>query len=141
MQSAPLAFLAAILILFGISDLVAVSMPEEIARHHWGAQGTLHHIYSLTVTSLISISLAPVRLALFFLLTIYTIVFSSTSPLYNSRIYIPSVWGEGLKNRLVFTWAFLELVTWFWIFVTLREERREAAVRAAQRRTAQEEMM
>jgi hypothetical protein len=41
-QSAPLAFLAAVLIIFGISDLVAVSMPEDIARHHWGTQGMLH---------------------------------------------------------------------------------------------------
>jgi hypothetical protein len=38
-QSAPLAFLAAVLIILGICDLVAVSMPEEIARHHWGTQG------------------------------------------------------------------------------------------------------
>jgi hypothetical protein len=42
---------------------------------------------------------------------------------------------------MVFSWAFLELVTWFWIFVTLREERREAAVKIAQRRAAQDEMM
>jgi hypothetical protein len=51
------------------------------------------------------------------------------------------MWGEGLKNRLVFSWAFLELVTWFWIFVTIREERRELAIKAAQRRAAQDEMM
>jgi len=122
-QSAPLAFLAAVLIIFGICDLVAVSIPEEIARHHWGTQ-------------------APIRLALFFGLTIYAFLFSPTSPLFNSRSYTPSLWGgEGLKNRMVFSWAFLELVTWFWIFVTLREERREAAVKIAQRRAAQDEMM
>jgi hypothetical protein len=37
--SAPLAFLGALLIICGISDLASVAMPEEIARHYWGAQG------------------------------------------------------------------------------------------------------
>jgi hypothetical protein len=139
-QSAPLAFLAAVLIILGICDLVAVSMPEEIARHHWGTQGLLPFQY-LNLTMLILIP-APIRLALFFGLTIYSFLFSSTSPLFNSRSYTPSLWGgEGLKNRMVFSWAFLELVTWFWIFVTLREERREAAVKRAQRRAAEDEMM
>jgi hypothetical protein len=140
-QSAPLAFLAAVLIIFGICDLVAVSMPEEIARHHWGTQGPLYPFKISNIKMLISSSQAPVRLAMFFCLTIYSFLFSSTSPLFNSRSYTPSMWGEGLKNRLVFSWAFLELVTWFWIFVTLREERREAAVKAARRKAAQDEMM
>jgi hypothetical protein len=140
-QSAPLSFLAAVLIIFGICDLVAVGMPEDIARHHWGTQGWWHRFNSTNVKITDFSSPAPVRLTLFFGLTIYSFLFSSTSPLFNSRRYTPSLWGEGLKNRLVFSWAFLELVTWFWIFVTLREERREAAVRAAQRRAAQDEMM
>jgi hypothetical protein len=50
-------------------------------------------------------------------------------------------WGEGLKNRLVFSWAFLEMVTWFWIFVTLREERREFAVKVARRKAADEDRL
>jgi hypothetical protein len=74
-------------------------------------------------------------------LTIYSFLFSASSPLYSSSKYTPSRWGEGFKNRVLFTWAFLELITWFWIFVTLREERREAAVKEAKRRAAQEEMM
>jgi hypothetical protein len=39
----------------------------------------------------------------------------------------------------VFTWAFLEMMTWFWVFVTLREERREWAIRIQQKRAAEEE--
>lgn len=31
--------------------------------------------------------------------------------------------SDGLKNRLVFTFMFLEMATWFWIWITLREER------------------
>lgn len=40
-QSAPLAFLAAVLFVWGISDLVSVSLPEEISQYHWGSQGML----------------------------------------------------------------------------------------------------
>lgn len=38
-QSPPLAFLAAVLLIVGISDLVSVSLPEEISQYHWGSQG------------------------------------------------------------------------------------------------------
>ena len=40
--------------------------------------------------------------------------------------YVPSSWGgDGLKNRVVFTFAFVETISWFWVWVTLKEERRE----------------
>lgn len=39
-QSPALAFLAVVLVMLGLTDLVTLSMPEEIALvHHWGAQG------------------------------------------------------------------------------------------------------
>ncbi|RDL34633.1 Uncharacterized protein BP5553_07761 [Venustampulla echinocandica] len=123
-QSAPLSFLAAVLFFLGISDLVACSLPEEIYVFFWGSQ-------------------APVRLFLLFVFTIYSYAFSSVSPLYTSSssnyTYTPSSWGEGLKNRVFFTWAFVEVLTWYWIFVTLREERREFVQRLAIRRAAEEE--
>jgi hypothetical protein len=84
---------------------------------------------------------APVRLVLFFCLTFYSYAFSDSSPLYASQTYRPSSWGEGLKNRVLFTWAFVEMITWFWVFVTLREERRDFAVRFAEKRAAEEDMM
>ncbi len=41
-QSPALAFLAVILAVFGVSDLVTLSLPEEVSLlHHWGLQGTL----------------------------------------------------------------------------------------------------
>lgn len=40
-QSPPLAFLGIVLAIFGLSDLITLSLPEEICLvHHWGAQGT-----------------------------------------------------------------------------------------------------
>ncbi|KAJ6079892.1 hypothetical protein N7467_009645 [Penicillium canescens] len=32
---------------------------------------------------------------------------------------------DRLKNRVVFTFSFVEMMFWFWIFTTLREERQE----------------
>jgi len=121
-KSQPLAFLAFALFAVGITDLVAVSLPEEISQYHWGSQ-------------------APVRLMLFGGLAFYSYAFSASSPLYEGHSYYKSSWGEGLKNRVVFTWAFLEMITWFWVFVTLREERRELAVRQAKKRAAENDMM
>jgi len=121
-KSPPLAFLAAVLFVVGVTDLISVSLPEEISQYHWGSQ-------------------APVRLTLFGALAVYSYAFSSTSPLYASHAYEASGWGEGLKNRLVFTFAFLEMITWFWAFTTLREERQALARRVQARRAAEEDMM
>lgn len=49
-------------------------------------------------------------------------------------------WGDGLRNRVVFAWSFVELMAWFWVFGTVREERQKAAVKLAERRAAQQEM-
>jgi hypothetical protein len=86
-------------------------------------------------------TIAPVRLLLFGGLAFYSYTFSASSPIYAGEVYYKSSWGEGLKNRVVFTWAFLEMITWFWVFVTLREERREIAARIAERRAVQDDMM
>ncbi|KAG9248308.1 increased loss of mitochondrial DNA protein 1 [Calycina marina] len=118
-KSAPLALLSAVLFVMGVSDLVAISLPEEISSHHWGSQ-------------------APVRLIVFFIICVYSHGFSDSSPLYTNSTYTPSSWGEGLKNNVVFTWAFLEMLTWFWVFLTLREERRELALRVQMKRASEE---
>jgi hypothetical protein len=39
-KSPALAFLSAVLFLVGITDLVSISLPEEISQYHWGSQGT-----------------------------------------------------------------------------------------------------
>ncbi|KAG9236908.1 increased loss of mitochondrial DNA protein 1 [Amylocarpus encephaloides] len=122
--SPALSFLGAVLALMGISDLAACSSREEVFVFYWGAQ-------------------APVRIFALMFLTTYSYFFSASSPLYSSAsstyTYTPSGWGEGLKNRIFFTWAFLELVTWFWIWTTLREERFEWAKRITMKRAADEE--
>lgn len=48
-------------------------------------------------------------------------------------------WRGACCNSLVFTWGFLEMVFWFWMFVTLREEGKMRAGREAVRRKEKEE--
>ncbi|KAK1770238.1 increased loss of mitochondrial DNA protein 1 [Phialemonium atrogriseum] len=145
-QSPALAFLAVILATMGISDMVTLSQPEEIwLLHHWATQ-------------------APLRLFISFASFTYSFFFSASSPIYRSPLtsssnplsssssssprlthpsahaqpppgYRPSGWGgDALKNRVFLTFAFVEMVSWFWVWVTLREERRDVAARRAQRR-------
>ncbi|KAF7597438.1 hypothetical protein BBP40_003685 [Aspergillus hancockii] len=39
---------------------------------------------------------------------------------------------DQLKNRVIFTYGFMEMMFWFWIYLTLREERHEIAVQFAE---------
>ncbi|EGS24085.1 uncharacterized protein CTHT_0000160 [Thermochaetoides thermophila DSM 1495] len=134
-QSPSLAFLAVILGLFGLCDLVTLSLPDEICIvHHWGVQ-------------------APLRLTISLLLSAYSFFLSPSSPFFytspkdfppytsdtrapfahpsvhhatHNPAYIPSGWGgDALKNRVFFTFMFVETMGWFWALVTLREEQRE----------------
>ncbi|RDW57437.1 uncharacterized protein DSM5745_11521 [Aspergillus mulundensis] len=76
----------------------------------------------------------------------FCLFFAVSFFIYQSK---PDVWGvarsggpaapgelsglEYLKNRVVFTYGFMEMMFWFWIFITLREERQEVATRFAER--------
>lgn len=44
-----------------------------------------------------------------------------------------------LKNSIVFSWGFIELSVWFWIYITLREERRERATKLIEKRQKEAE--
>lgn len=108
-------------------------MPEEVwLVHHWGAQ-------------------APLRVFLFSMLTVTVFL---TTPKGQSRgggsrlmshpvaLSGPNVgtgggW-DGLRNRVFFTLAFIEMLSWFWVWVTLREEARVFVVRKRRRSSASE---
>ncbi|KAM5374254.1 hypothetical protein ACJZ2D_006579 [Fusarium nematophilum] len=127
-QSPPLAFLSAVLIFIGFSDLVSLSMPDEVCLiFHW----------------------APLRSFLSLGFIVYIFLFGPSSPVYadpsRSRLshpsshnpsYRPAGWGgDALKNRLFFTFMFVEMMTWFWIWVTLREERDAILSKKSRRRS------
>ncbi|KAK4229282.1 increased loss of mitochondrial DNA protein 1 [Podospora fimiseda] len=123
-QSPALAFLAVVLAFLGVTDLVTLSLPDEVSLlHHWTMQVPLRTLFSLVLSS-------------------YSFLFSPSSPLFSetksgssylshpvvppsSHNYVPTGWGgDALKNRVFFTFAFVETVGWFWVWVTLGEERR-----------------
>lgn len=45
--------------------------------------------------------------------------------------------GNTLNNSVVFSWGFLEMAAWFWVYTTLREERREKARALVEKRKAE----
>ncbi|PNP51323.1 hypothetical protein THARTR1_07973 [Trichoderma harzianum] len=115
--SPALALLAVILAFSGISDLVSLSMPEEFsAFYYWGTQ-------------------APLRFFLSMLLVAYSYAFGPSSILFSSSSSSASTRrpntphkasGSGtdhLHNRLLFAFMFVEMMAWFWTWITLREER------------------
>ncbi|KAJ4380255.1 hypothetical protein N0V86_004564 [Didymella sp. IMI 355093] len=114
--SAAVAFIAVLFAFIGINDLTAASLPEEVFDEYWGAQ-------------------TPVRLVFLFALTGYTFLFKEGGMFGGARgLAYSNSPGSHLKNSVVFSWGFIELSTWFWIFVTLREERRERARKLIEKR-------
>ncbi|KAF1996037.1 hypothetical protein P154DRAFT_556496, partial [Amniculicola lignicola CBS 123094] len=120
--SAASAFIALLFAFLGISDLTALSLSDEVAEQYWGTQ-------------------TPVRISFLFGVTGYAYLFREGGMFANSgRHYKPSV-GDGLKNSIVFTWGFIELAAWFWVFITIRDERRQRTIRLIQKRQKEAEMM
>lgn len=76
-------------------------MPQEIASRYWGFQ-------------------APMRLLFFFVVTFYSYVFKPGGVVLAGREFGKGAtkgkagWDD-LKNSLVFTWGFVEMLVWFWV--------------------------
>ncbi|KAF2084219.1 hypothetical protein K490DRAFT_49756 [Saccharata proteae CBS 121410] len=107
------AFIAVLMAFLGLTDLTSACMDEEVAYPYWRNQ-------------------TPIRLLFLFSLTAYTYAFAPSGTFRGSV-------GDTLKNRVVFTFGFFEVVMWFWVFITLRDERRQAAERLLERRRAEAE--
>ena len=121
--SAPLAMLAALLFTLGLSDLVAISQTPSVSLTHFAAQ-------------------APVRLMTFFSIALWSFSHSPKWFTYKAGAVKHHAWGEGLNNRVVFAFAFVEMVSWFWVWTTLREERRDFLLKEqAARRKAEDARM
>jgi hypothetical protein len=121
--SASIAFLAILFAFIGLSDLTAVSMSEELSDEYWGLQ-------------------TPVRLLFLFTLTAYTYVAKEGGMMApRSNDYMMGSGNTSLHNSLVFTWGFVEMAAWFWVFVTLREERTTKVNKVVEKRKAEENML
>lgn len=110
-KASPVTALLAILFgFFGVSDLIAVSIHEPVAVEYWSA-------------------VTPLRLVFLFPLTAYTYLHQS-SPFSSVKGKLGTVnAGDNLKNDFTVSWLFLETVLWFWVYVSLRQQRKDAAQR------------
>jgi len=123
-------------------------MNEELALLYWSSQ-------------------TPVRLLFLFILTGYTYAFKPGGIAASSGWNYQKSVGDHLKNNLVFTFGFVEVVTWFWVrsivhglagtmgagyvgqvltpktqvYVSLREERHAIVNRQVERAKAEENML
>ena len=99
--SSATALAGAFLALHAVSDLTASSMPEEVGSLYWSSQ-------------------APVRLAFFFGLTgwAYLGKFGLEEGV-KGRIKGIGLGEMGMRevicNSLVFSWGFIEMLSWFWV--------------------------
>ncbi|KAF9730736.1 hypothetical protein PMIN06_006376 [Paraphaeosphaeria minitans] len=116
--SAATGFIAVLFAFIGISDLTALSMPEEAVEAHWGTQ-------------------TPVRLAFLFGLTGYAYAFKPDGLLGSTARGA----GDHLKNSVVFAFGFVELTVWFWVFIALRDERRQRAIRLMEKRRVEQDTL
>lgn len=103
------ALLGAVLALSAIADLTAAgSLPRESSSLYWSSQ-------------------APVRLLFFFAVTFYAYAFKPGELAVQGTALGTKAAGLGLgtakgrpgwdelKNSLVFSWGFLEMMVWFWV--------------------------
>ncbi|KAJ5913504.1 hypothetical protein N7504_002387 [Penicillium tannophilum] len=85
-----------------------------------------HYIVkSLTVYWNVWINVAMARVAVYASIALF--IYSNKGSFVASSYTAASTAAglDRLKNRAVFTFGFMEMMAWFWIFVTLREERQE----------------
>jgi hypothetical protein len=115
------AFLAVILALLGVSDLTAANMTDGIALQYW-------------------LTNVPVRLTFLFIITGYAYLFKEDGLLGSGSMASTSI-GEPLQNSLVFTFGFMEIAAWFWVFTKLREERRQLAIQRAEKMKVEQDSL
>ncbi|ORX91588.1 increased loss of mitochondrial DNA protein 1 [Clohesyomyces aquaticus] len=120
--SAATAFIAVLFAFLAITDLTALSLSEEFGEAYWGTQ-------------------TPVRLSFLFAVTGYTYMFKEGGMFAKRTAGHSIASGGDLKNSIVFTWGFLELACWFWVFVNLRDERRQRAMRLIEKRKAENDSL
>ncbi|KAF2645435.1 hypothetical protein P280DRAFT_389968 [Massarina eburnea CBS 473.64] len=119
--SATTAFIAVLLAFLGTCDLASFSLSEVALEAHWGTQ-------------------APVRLLFLFAITGYSYAFKEGGLFVETGQYTKGA-GHHLKNSVVFSWGFLELVFWFWIFLSLRDERQKRVADLLQKRKVEADIM
>jgi hypothetical protein len=120
--SAATAFIAILFAFIGLSDLTALSLHDDVFDQFWGLQ-------------------APVRLLFLFGLTAYCYIFKEGGMFAPRSMDFRMSAGASLNNSFIFTWGFLEVFAWFWVFTTLREERTERAKKIAEKQAREKDTL
>ncbi|KAF2099007.1 hypothetical protein NA57DRAFT_56637 [Rhizodiscina lignyota] len=121
--SGPISFLAVLFCYFAALDFCMTPpiVEEEQARNYWTRS-------------------TPLRLALLFMFSCY-IYLTKEGGLLGSKHHAwghtPSP-GDYLRNRVIFTWAFTQMLALFWVYALLGEESKQVAERQAERRMREE---
>ena len=93
----PTSSLAAVFLAFiALTDLTAVSLPEDVYNIYWATQ-------------------APVRLVALFALAAWIYVFKPAYGVGASQTLASKGWGHEAKNGVIFTFAFVETTMMFWV--------------------------
>ncbi|KAF2854566.1 hypothetical protein T440DRAFT_415919 [Plenodomus tracheiphilus IPT5] len=117
--TAATAFLAVLFAFIGLTDLTALSLSDEVFDQFWGTQ-------------------TPVRLVFLFSLTGYAYM-SKEGGMFAPRTHDYAMSsGATLSNSIIFTWAFFELVIWFFVYTSLRQEKQEKLNKIIEQRKAEE---
>lgn len=119
--SAATAFIAVLFAFIGLSDLTALSLHEDVFDHFWGLQ-------------------APMRLLFLFGITAYSYMFKEGGMFAPRGVDFRMSTGASLNNSFIFTWGFMEVSAWFWVFTTLREERSAKATKLAEKEAREAEI-
>jgi hypothetical protein len=118
--SATTALLAVILAMFAISDIAATSLREEISMIYFGSQTSIRLIFYFALTAW-SYSFRPGGA--------FASRAESEALLAKGALEDRSDLAKGIGSGVVFSWAFVQVVMWFWVFITLRDERKEVEAR------------
>jgi len=95
-------FLGLTFAFIAIGDLTAAGIEGVPFYIHWGAQ-------------------APIRLLLFFVLSSFIYVYDARSLKADANAFASGL--SSIKSNWVFFWAFIEIMAWFMVYTSIREER------------------
>ncbi|MCJ1307900.1 hypothetical protein MMC25_001548 [Agyrium rufum] len=129
LPSPALSFAAAIIAMMSFADLSSTGLQEEIRAYYWGAQ-------------------APLRFFFFGCLSVWAY---ASGPMGKERVskqgrdnlmigkIRPTVSGSaemetGMNTGLVFTWGFVHMILYFWVYTKMRDEMRSIQIQKAKKK-------
>ncbi|KAI9158056.1 hypothetical protein HJFPF1_06043 [Paramyrothecium foliicola] len=124
-RSSPLGLVAILIAFLAVSDLVSLTMPEEITLlYYWGIQAPIRFLFSMVAAlyTYLSGPASPFHVSIAAPAATRRSIAAAHSQRQGVHTFKDGWGGDALVNRFTFTFLFLEMIFWFWIWITLREE-------------------